>query len=656
MTRISKDDLTPKNGHTLFVGIVARISGCQNQKELSLDDQEDHAKEEVASLYDGPIDYRTIATKGKGEQLDRPELREIEEMIRSRELDVLVMEDVGRLIRGTEAVRLWGIAVDHGTRCIAPNDCLDTSDETWEEDLISACRDHVGHNAHTSKRLKKKLMNRFKKYGGATPLPIAGYIKPDDAKTYDEWLKVESATETIVEGLRLLKATLNSSLVAEYFNRVQFPTGPYCREGRWTGAMVRRFFKNSLLKGQPGRGFRRTVKHNETGRRVSVKNDKSEPVYLDYPHLAHVDASELDETNQLLARKNAKLGRKKVNGVDPFWQKPKKRTRFPGQYARCWYCGYHYVWGANGITGNLMCSHARQWGCWNSIGFKGQLAGTRLVEAITTELYKLDEFDSQFASLVEQAHQNPSGRSSERWERLLSDEQKLTRQKENLISAILEHGSRPMFAEKLSEFETLEQDLQRERRSLESLEGRNFKLPKDILELRRMLEEEFAGLAVESPEFGLLLQQLVPSFHVYLVRLRDGGHLLPRGRITLNLAGHVADAEAVPELTTLLTKEITLDLFEQPPQRERIREEVVQLAAASIPQRTIARQLRNETPKLPVVQRALRLDRLMQEEGLVSPYVLVEEPPDDYSKLRRHKNPKYHFEPLAGYVRPPLEN
>ncbi len=301
MTLRSKEVLTPRNGHTLVVGIVSRISGCQNQKELSLEDQEDHAKEEVASLYEGPVEYRVIATKGKGEQLDRPELRQIEDMVRSRELDLLVMEDVGRMVRGTEAVRLWGIAVDHGTRCIAPNDCLDIVDETWEEDLISACRDHVGHNAHTSKRLKKKLMNRFKKYGGATSLPIAGYIKPEHAKTYAEWLKVESATKTIVEGLRLLNATLNCSFVAEYFNRAQFPTGPYCRDGKWTGAMVRRFFQNSLLKGQPGRGFRHTVKHNETGRRVSVKNDKSEPVYLDYPHLAHVDASELHETNLLLA-------------------------------------------------------------------------------------------------------------------------------------------------------------------------------------------------------------------------------------------------------------------------------------------------------------------------------------------------------------------
>jgi site-specific DNA recombinase len=61
--------LLPRNGETLVVGIVARISGCPNQKELSLDHQIDHGKEVIAELYDGPVEFRTIATNGKGEQL-----------------------------------------------------------------------------------------------------------------------------------------------------------------------------------------------------------------------------------------------------------------------------------------------------------------------------------------------------------------------------------------------------------------------------------------------------------------------------------------------------------------------------------------------------------------------------------------------------------
>ena len=653
MSRRSNDQLVPRNGVTAISGLLARISGCQSQKELSLDDQLDHGKEEVEALIgDFPVEYRTLATKGKGERLDRPELAEVERWIRSRELDLLVMEDVGRLVRGAEAVRLWGIAVDHGVRCIAPNDCLDTADDSWEEDLLSACRDHVGHNAHTSKRLKKKLMNRFIKHGGSTSLPIAGYKVPGDAKTFDDWEKIDTATKTILSGLDLLKKTLNCSAVADYFNSERFPTGPYCKADDWSGAAVRRFYKNRLLSGHPGRGFRVSIKHHQSGRRVSVKNTKSAPNYLDYPHLAHVDDAKLFEVNRLLTQRNANRGRKTVKGIDPFFQKPKKRTRFPGQHACCWYCGHQCVWGGNGMTNNLMCSNSRNWHCWHSIGFNGSLATERILKAITSEMYKLDAFDDQFASLVRDAHKNRSCGSVDRWQSLRQAEQKLSKQKQNLMAAILEHGPRPMFDSQLNEFDTMENELRQERRYLDSLHGHELVLPSSVNELRGLLEKELEGQTVDSYELSPLLQQLVPRFHVYAVRLCDGGHLLPRARIELNLGAHIDDLDFVPELRETLTKVVTLDLFELPPQRERIRIEVVQLLGKGLNQREIAKQLTDESPKQPTVQRAIALENKMQELGLDSPYVFVSDPPDDYPKLRRHNNPKYHFESLPDYERP----
>ncbi len=140
MTRKSQVELVPRNGHTLVVGIVARISGCANQKELSLGDQVDHAKEEVAGLYQGPVDYRIIATKGKGEALDRPELAEVEQIALSRELDLQSYRPfqvadpwalyVGshRVTRGTEC--RVAAALDKTTRRPTPlclRDCVRTS-------------------------------------------------------------------------------------------------------------------------------------------------------------------------------------------------------------------------------------------------------------------------------------------------------------------------------------------------------------------------------------------------------------------------------------------------------------------------------------------------------------------------------------------------
>lgn len=650
--------IVPRNGHTLVIGIVARISGCANQKELSLDDQIDHAKEVVAEMFDGPVEYRPITAKGKGERLDRPELAEIERMLRTAELDLLIQEDVGRLVRGADAVRLWGVGVDYDTRCIAPNDCCDTADDTWEQDVLNACAEHVGHNAHTSKRIKQKKMNRFKKFGGATPCEIYGYIKPPDAKTFEDWHKDDAATPVIREALCLLKATLNCSAVADWLNQQRVPVGKYCgrrghRRKRWTGAMVRRYFGNPLLKGLPGRGFRHTIKHHETGRRISVPNPKG-PIFRECPHLAHVDPAEFDEVNAMLKAKNDKYHRKSVNGFDPLWRVPRKRTVFPGQHAFCWYCGSHYVWGGNGVTRNLMCSASRDWRCWNSVGFSGPLAAERLVSAITAVVFQLHGFEDQFADMVRRARQDRSGGTARDWQDLQNDQATLTVEKENFSAAVKMFGARPMLLEQLNAIESRERDLALRQHRLERLRTKDLVLPESIGELRQKLEGELLRLAIDSPEFGDLMRQLVPEFCVYLVRFLDGGHLLPRARVKLALGGIVPDMALVPGLGELLTRELTLDLFERPPQRERIREDAVRLAAEHLTQRKIAARLMEEKPKLPVVQAALALDHKMKELDLKTPYVLITEPPEDYHKLRRHKNSKYSFRPHEGYRRPTI--
>ena len=640
--------IIPRNGHTVVVGVVARISGCSNQKEISLEDQEAHAHAVIERMYQGPVEYRVIKTIGKGERLDRPELPEVEAMIRTGELDFLVCDDLGRMVRGAEATRLCGIAVDHGTRVLAPNDCIDTVEENWEQDVIAACRDHVTHNSHTSKRLKQKLMNRFVSFGGATAREIFGYIKPLGANSYNDWLKDPAATPIYREWWRILRETLNGEAVADYLNQQSISTGKYCRQKKWTGRMVLRITRNSLLKGMPGRGFRRTRKINEIGRRVSEKNPEG-PQYRNCPHLIHVPPQEWDELNALLADKNACFKRKPVNGTDPLSRKAKKRTRFPGQHSRCWYCGRQYLWGANGVSENLMCSGARERRCWNSVGFSGALAANKLVEAIVNELYQLKGIDAQFRELVLQANQQDGKDLGQRWAKLKQAEEKHAREGMNLLAAIRKYGPQPMFEEELQQLEADKRNTAKERQELERLKERKLDLPESVEQLRHLFEGQFQKLARDSWEFGLLMRQLVPEFHVYLVRLCDGGHPLPRLRAKLSLASIVADAKYVPGLEEILTKEVTLDLFE-PPQRERIRKESAQLRAQGLNQRQIAQRIA-ENPTQTAVQRALALEEQIRKLGLDSPYVFMLEPPTEYPKLRCHLNPKYRFEPEEGYSR-----
>jgi site-specific DNA recombinase len=215
-----------------------------------------------------------------------------------------------------------------------------------------------------------------------------------------------------------------------------------------------------------------------------------------------------------------------------------------------------------------------------------------------------------------------------------------------------EYGPQPLFKEKLAELEARKRDRAGRSRRLDRLKGSPPGLPDSVADLRRLFEEKASNLAEDTPEFGDLLRLVVPEIHVYLVRLIDGGHLLPRARVRLTLGGLVPDADRAPGLNDLLTRELTLDLFE-PPQRKRIRVEAARLAALGHEQRQIARML-PESVTQPAVSNALILDRMMRERNLETPYEFVVEPPKDYGKLRRHENAKYRFEPAADYVQPPI--
>jgi hypothetical protein len=274
------------------------------------------------------------------------------------------------------------------------------------------------------------------------------------------------------------------------------------------------------------------------------------------------------------------------------------------------------------------------------------------MKAVTSVLYKLPEFDQQYRELVERAAKHSPDEIARRWEKLRQDEKSWEREKVNVTTSIRKHGEE-MFSDQMATLKADKLQIGRERKALQSLGENELKLPPSLTALREMLEREFVDAAWDSPEFGNLLRKLCPEFQVYLVRLCDGGHPLPRARIRLALAGMLDDAIHVPGLDELLSRVMTIDLFE-PVQRERIREEAVKLSATGLHPRQIA-PLIKEQPTFPAVQNALDLHAKMLELGLSSPYQLLTTPPEDYAKLRRHQNTKYEFRPLPGYLPPELQ-
>lgn len=642
----------PKNGHTAIVLNPARISGCENQKDESLEDQQEHAEEVAEEHVEGfEIEYRVIATKGKGEDLERPELAEIEAQLRTGEIDLLILEDIGRLVRGTEASRLIGVAVDHGTRVVSPNDGIDTADDSWEEDVISACRDHVGHNVHTSKRIKKKTMLRFKRKGQSTPLPVAGIIKPEDSKSYFDWSWDEASKPIILQGASDLRRHLNCSAVADYFESVGFPVGRYCKNKKWDGKMVRRFYNNPILKGMPERGNMHTVKRHQTGQRRSVKNPEG-PVSITVPNLELIPPSEFDELCAALDEKNKGRGRKpNAKGEDPLKGIQRKRTRFPGQHAQCWYCGRQLVWGGNGIKENLQCKGSRNWMCWNAVGVNGPSLTRYIVDAINGLLTEVTSFQEQFQAIVEAAAEKPGARIQAQEKMLLMDENQLAIEQKNFSESLKRLGPFPGSEVTLAELMERRKNLLIRRAKFSRKSIGPSDLPATASELIELLRTTFLSLAIDSYEFGAMLPRIVPGVFLYLVRLVDGGPCYPRVKFKVDLTG-AFESNAPEELQALLSREFTVDVFELP-KRARIRNEAMRLLGEGCNRKQVIERI-DEPLSTKMIASSVQLNSCMEELGIDDPLKFQAEPPNDYKKFRKHLNPRYKFSMTEGYIRPEL--
>jgi site-specific DNA recombinase len=286
------------------------------------------------------------------------------------------------------------------------------------------------------------------------------------------------------------------------------------------------------------------------------------------------------------------------------------------------------------------------------LGFSGAIAREAIVACIVNKLYTLPCFDEQFRELVEKAHEGGNAEFQNRRQKLHRDEATLAAQRQNLGEAMRELGPTDFVKEQMAVLELRTRELTTERRLLEAIQLRTLALPKSLLELKDLFQKELIELGSNSFRCAELLRRLVPRFHVYYVRLCDGGNLLSRAKVTLTLDGLMSDLEHIPGVGELLQFDATLDLF-KPTQRERIRAQTIQLAGQNLGPKAIA-ALIPERPTSTAVQNALALEREMRRLGLTCPYVRVLEPPADLTKFRRHKNHKYRFSPVEGYQRPTL--
>ncbi|QDU88427.1 Recombinase [Pirellulimonas nuda] len=642
--------LEARDGHTLRVLAICRISSTDAAKQdvRSLDDQENLIRNWVASHWEGPADMKVIAGRGSGERLDRQESRDAEDALETRQYDLVISEDLGRIFRRMQAFEFCEIAEDYDTRVIALNDHVDTGAEGWRISAFFASMRHEMYNADTANRIRRTHNNRFRQ-GGVVQFVIFGYEKPLGAKNDIELRKADGAEAIYDRWFSMLEEGASFAEVADWLNAENVPVGKYCRGTRWTGEMVSRTSRDPLLKGQRVRNRVVTKRVNSTGRRRSVRQEPEGWIIRECPHLQMIDPNRFDRVGRMLKKRNAKNSRKRSGSSDPRAHVPRKRTLWPGQHLKCGVCGRTLGHFGTKERPTLMCSGADEYRCWNSVCLNAKVAGEKLSEAIMAAVSGLPEFDTELLARVEaQADEAFTERGA-----ALATAQRAAdsarRRVDNLAEAVAASGCSAVLLDHLRTAEDRCREMTAEVSRLERLGAERTPAP-SIERVRAAAMNSVAGLAIESQEFGRVMHDLAPEITVYPVRGVDGGRIHFRAVVRLDASCFAENLDEMPSAQDALRIELEVDLFDPPKPMAVLNQAVAMLCAdgAKMKQREAAAALGTSQP---AVQRALKLHRLMQELGLGSPWRQVLTPPEDDSKLRRYRHPRYRFEPLEGFPR-----
>jgi len=631
--------LLARNGNSLKVLGIARISTV-HQNALSLDDQEQLYRKWLTQNTDLPYELFMITGRGSGENLDRKEYLLALDSIENGHYDLAISEDLSRVSRRVHSIIFCELCEDCSTRFVAINDNIDTGMENWRLNAGFASMRHEMSNTDTSKRIRRSLRNRFEN-GGVLGVQVFGIIKPLGAKKDSELSKDPDAQCTYDEMFRLLENGASYSEVADWLNNSKVKLPPYARSKKWTCSLITQLIHNPILKGLRVRNRKISKRINKSGRHRSVLAPPEELLVRDCPHLAFIEPARYDLLIKKLDEKNAKYRRKGTAGIDPRKNVSRKRTIWPGQHIDCGVCGRLLVYGAHGQKNSLACSGAVKYNCWNSTSINATKTGNKIITAIEKEISSLKDFDKILLKEIEEELNNTKSNNSQRQRKLQAQQDANDRQIKNILGAIRETGHSESLLTELKTLEATKVQLTFELNSILAMSTLKPKMP-SMEEIKTMVLMSMSSLAINSQEFGRLLRQLIDRIVVLPFQHWDGGSPVLRAYFKINLANLLPQIPGMEIFATALSKTMVVDLFD-PPQREAFRTEAANLIASGKNQREAAKILGITST---AVQKAKDLHKRMEQAGITFPYIQLIEPPPENRKIRRHKHPRYKFDPI----------
>ncbi|MBA2117848.1 hypothetical protein HOV93_50540 [Planctomycetes bacterium FF15] len=432
---------------------------------------------------------------------------------------------------------------------------------------------------------------------------------------------------------------MSYSEVVDWLNAKKVPTGRYVSSNRWTVSTLRNLVYNPLLKGVRVRNRVKSKRINKTGTTQIVKAAPDELLERHCPHLAFVEAHRYDALIRFLDKKNAGYRRKKVDGRDPRAMVPKKRTRFPGQQVFCAVCGHPMRWGGHGQVDRFVCKGAKEYRCWQSGTFDGNLASKKILTAVFQAIEELPDFAEHLQSqIIMQSRALTDSRASEK-EQIQKRIDQLNREMGNLIQFVKRGKHSDAVMKEIAE---TEKQLDETSFELQELEARPSLVPKlPSSDKVRELAMDAITTGLDCPyKMSRVMRPLIPRIEAYPMRLCDGGPVVIRAKFQLNLCNLIPGMKDLFSAREAMTRTMEVDLFE-PVQRELFREQIVKLRRTGMYQRDIAAQLGITQP---AVQNALKLQDAMDTSGLKDPYVSVTEAPADLGRMRRHRHRRFEFQ------------
>ena len=618
-------------GRPLRVAVPGRISKPTQDRD-SISSQHEDVDSWLQRVVQGPFEAHHYGEQESGWVPDRDSMVLVEELVEAGEVDVVVALELREIYRNPSFHwRFVQKCIDNNVRVILINNNVDTADPNWEVAMHTASMLTGMERPVVRQRVQRKAKYSFK-YGGMVGKIKYGYRKlsREEAKSGNfgpvglRVAKLPECTQTIRKICDHFRADNSYAWIADWLNDEGIDPGPYVEGGKWTPRLVRELLSDLILSGK--RRFRVTVNRMlyETGKPRREPNSEK-PDMNEYPCLAHISVEEHEEILRLIAERKRQSAAGQKKGKDsPNWNRPRSRSLWPGQHARCRVCGgLMYRYGAVLRCRNTVPAGTRE--CWNHLNIDYEYVFDKVLGWTIGVLAELPDME---AKLIEAARVEYDRTLHRKNRSVRAIDHRITQvEKEiaNLQKAIRLGGPLESLVAELTLLDTALTDARAERKRLEAPEHAIDQFPRDD-EVRRRLPEILRHLAATSLDFADLMRRLLPEFVIFPVQALDSTAIKARAKLTLRLDEWQSQDEPRFE------RSITLDLFDPPDHIEHM------AACAEVAAREPNLTLMEIGEKLGInrmtVKRARDYWKRMKTMGVTDPYRELLEKPEKGGRWR----------------------